>query len=148
MPTLRSRRNLLSALAGLLLVLAGCGGAGEPPESTPAGSPLPTSTVPAASSATPADTSPTSPDVREIEVQIADGTVRTGAETVEVSSGEAIRIVVTSDVDDELHVHGVDETAVIVADEPTSLELVFDEPGVYEVETHHGGLLLFQLQVR
>jgi hypothetical protein len=148
MPTLRSRRNLLSALAGLAFVLTGCGGAEELPASSPAASPLPTSTVPAGSSGTPADTSPTSPDVREIEVQIADGAVRTGAETVEVASGEAVRIVVTSDVDDELHVHGVDETAVLVAGKPTSLELVFDEPGVYEVETHHGGLLLFQLQVR
>jgi plastocyanin len=149
MPTLRSRRNLpLSALAGLVLVLAGCGGAREAAESSPAASPLPTSTVPGAPSATPADTTPTNQDVREIAAQIADGTVRTGAETVEVASGEAIRIVVTSDVDDELHVHGVDKTAVLVAGEPTSVALVFDEPGVYEVETHDGGLLLFQLQVR
>jgi plastocyanin len=97
---------------------------------------------------TPADTPPASPDVPEIEVQIHDGAVQTEANTVEVAPGEAIRIVVTSDVDDELHVHGVDQTAVLVAGEPTTLELVFDEPGVFEVETHDGGLLLLQLSVR
>ena len=83
-----------------------------------------------------------------IEVQIADGTVQPEADRVEVAPGEPVRVVVTSDVADELHVHGVDETAMLVADEPTTLEFTIDEPGVFDVETHHGGLVLFQLLVR
>jgi plastocyanin len=150
MPTFRSRRNLpRHALVVLVLsaVLGGCGG-GEVAGSAPASSPPGTTTAPTSPSPTPADTPPASPAVREIEVQIVDGAVRTEGDTVEVAPGEAIRIVVTSDVDDELHVHGIDQTAVLVTGEPTTLELVFDESGVFEVETHDGGLLLFQLLVR
>jgi plastocyanin len=148
MPTVHSHRNSpLPTLVclGLVLLLVGCGGAGEAAESPPAASPPPTSRSP---SPTRADTPPPGPEVREIEVQIVGGAVRTAADTVEVASGEVVRVVVTSDVDDELHVHGVDKTAVLVAGEPTTLELVFDEPGAYEVETHDSGLVLFQLLVR
>jgi hypothetical protein len=81
-------------------------------------------------------------------VQIADGDVHTDADRVDVAVGETIRVVVTSDVDDELHVHGVDSTATLVAGEPTTLEFSIDEPGVFEAETHDGGLLLFQLSVQ
>jgi plastocyanin len=129
-------------------VLAACDASGEVARSAPASSPPRTSTSQTSPSPTPADTPPASADVPEIEVQIVDGAVQTEANTVEVAPGEAIRIAVTSDVDDELHVHGVDQTAVLVAGEPTTLELVFDEPGVFEVETHDGGLLLLQLSVR
>ena len=148
MSTVRSRWNpLLTALVAVVLILTGCGSTGDAAESAPAAS-SPVTTAPTSPSPTSADTSPASPDVREIEVEITDGAVRTDAETVELASGEPVRIVVTSDVDDELHVHGVDTTSVLVAGEPTTLELVFDEPGAYEVETHHSGLLLFQLLVR
>jgi plastocyanin len=151
MPTFRSRRNLaLHTLVGLVMgaVLAGCGASGEVAGSAPASNSPRTVTAPTSPSPTPADAPPASADVPEIEVQIVDGAVRTEADTVEVAPGEAIRIVVTSDVDDELHVHGVDQTAVLVAGEPTTLELVFDESGVFEVETHDGGVLLLQLSVR
>jgi heme/copper-type cytochrome/quinol oxidase subunit 2 len=83
-----------------------------------------------------------------IEVRIADGAVQTDADRVEVAAGQSVRVVVTSDVDDELHVHGVDETVDLVAGETTTLDVTVDEPGVFDVETHEGGLLLFQLVVR
>jgi hypothetical protein len=152
MPPFRSRRGRRSgALVALVVAasLAGCGNAGEAAESAPGPSaPSPTS---APTSPSPTMTSPfssASPDIRVIEVQITDGEVHTAADRVDISSGEAIRVVVTSDVDDELHVHGVDQTAALVAGEPTSVEFSIDEPGVYEVETHDGGLVLLQLSVR
>jgi hypothetical protein len=67
---------------------------------------------------------------------------------VEVASGSTIRLVVTSDVDDELHVHGADETAALVASVPTTLEFTISESGTFDVETHDSGLLLVQLLVR
>jgi hypothetical protein len=151
MPEFRSRlRPWWGAVVALVVVgLAGCGDAGEAAESAPSPSaPSPTSIPTSPSPTTTPPNRTASPNVRVIEVQITHGAVHTAADRVDVLSGEAIRVVVTSDVDDELHVHGADETAVLVAGEPTSLEFSFDEPGVYEVETHDGGLLLFQLSVR
>ena len=136
------------ALAGV----TGCGNSGEVVDSaSDSSAPNRTSATPTRSASPPATSSaapsPTA-DIRVIEVQIADGTVQAEADRVEVAPGEAVRVVVTSDVADELHVHGVDETAMLVADEPTTLEFTIDEPGVFDVETHHGGLVLFQLLVR
>jgi plastocyanin len=119
----------------VFLIAAGCGdtdAAGQT-DSAPA-------TSPAATSA--------GPEVRVVEVVVAGNRVETATDQVEVASGDPVRLVVTSDVDDEVHVHGVDLTAPLVAGEPTSLEFTVPEPGVFEVETHDGGLLLVQLLVR
>jgi heme/copper-type cytochrome/quinol oxidase subunit 2 len=144
MPQFRSRASLLSC-AQVAVVLAaglgGCGNSGEVTESAPESSAPSTSP----SATTPA---PATSGTRVIEVRIADGAVQTDADRVEVAAGQSVRVVVTSDVDDELHVHGVDETVDLVAGETTTLDVIVDEPGVFDVETHEGGLLLFQLVVR
>lgn len=85
---------------------------------------------------------------RVVEVEIADGQVSTDDDQVEVRRGDTVRIVVTSDVDDEVHVHGVEQTATLVAGETATVEFTVDEAGLFEVETHEGDLLLFQLLVQ
>jgi hypothetical protein len=67
---------------------------------------------------------------------------------VEVAQGADVAITVTSDVDDELHVHGYDEEITLPAGVPTTVEFTADEAGLFEVETHETGKLLFQLLVR
>jgi plastocyanin len=74
--------------------------------------------------------------------------VSTDDDQVEVRRGDTVRIVVTSDVDDEVHVHGVEQTATLVAGETATVEFTVDEAGLFEVETHEGDLLLFQLLVQ
>jgi hypothetical protein len=129
--------------------LAGCGGdSGEAAEPAPPSSAQAVHTDPGTPRSTPPPTASASPSVQVIEVHIVDGEVHTDADRVEVASGAAVRLVVTSDVDDELHVHGADETAPVVADVPTTLEFAISEPGVFEVETHDSGLLLVQLLVQ
>jgi plastocyanin len=86
--------------------------------------------------------------VRVVEVEIADSQVSTDDDRVEVRRGDTVRIVVTSDVDDEVHVHGVEQTAALVAGETATVEFTVDEAGLFEVETHEGDLLLFQLLVQ
>jgi plastocyanin len=85
---------------------------------------------------------------RVVEVEIADGQVSTDDDRVEVRRGDTVRIVVTSDVDDEVHVHGVEQTATLVAGETATVEFTVEESGLFEVETHEGDLLLFQLLVQ
>ena len=147
MPMSCSRRATRGSLTVFTLALAvgpaACGDSGEAAEAPP--------TSAGSSSSSPAEppSSPSvGPEVKVIEVHIADRQVHTAAERVEVASGETVRLVVTSDVDDELHVHGSDQSAALVAGEPTTLEFTVGEPGLFEVETHDNGLLLFQLLVR
>ncbi|RBQ15961.1 hypothetical protein DP939_32085 [Spongiactinospora rosea] len=72
----------------------------------------------------------------------------TGPDVIEARTGETVQIVVTSDVADELHVHGYDRTAELVAGRPSTLTLAAGLPGVFEVEVHENGLLLTRLRVR
>jgi len=84
----------------------------------------------------------------EIAVTVTDGTVSPQPGRFEVGQGATVRITVTSDVADTAHVHGYDELLDLPAGEPATLELLADEAGLFEVETHGGGKLLFQLVVR
>lgn len=93
--------------------------------------------------------SPSASDgVVELAVTVRDGAVRPEPRRVEVEQGSQVRLVVTSDVDDEVHVHGYEAELVLEAGRSATLELVVDQSGVFEVETHEGGLELLQLEVR
>ena len=55
---------------------------------------------------------------------------------------------VTSDAPDEVHVHGVDVAGPIGPATPFEAEVVPTQTGVFDVELHGSGALLFQLLVR
>lgn len=84
----------------------------------------------------------------EVDVRITGGEVTPAPDRVEVQQGQRVRIRVTSDQADTVHVHGYDREADVAPGEPAELEFTADQPGVFEVETHEGGLLLTQLQVQ
>jgi hypothetical protein len=86
--------------------------------------------------------------VVEVTVAVRDGTVKPAPHRVDVPLGSQIRLQVTSDVDDEVHVHGLDVEEPLDAGRTTTIELTADQPGLYEVETHESDLQLLQLEVR
>ena len=86
--------------------------------------------------------------VKRLEVTITGTTVTPPPAQVEVPVGTTLELVVTSDHDDELHVHGFDDEATLKAGVPTTLRLTGTEPGVYEVETHEPALTLLSIAVR
>ncbi|NGO78467.1 hypothetical protein G6045_22825 [Streptomyces sp. YC504] len=67
---------------------------------------------------------------------------------IELKKGQRIRLSVTSDRADTLHVHGYDKEADLPAGRAGTLTLTLDRTGLFEVETHGSGLLLMQLVVR
>ncbi|MFJ6155000.1 hypothetical protein ACWD6L_24945 [Micromonospora profundi] len=139
---------------GLLttLLVTGCGQDDDPsvaaPSAAPTSAAAPTTTPTVTNSPTPS-ASPSTPAVdREITVTIAKRRVNPPTGRVTVGKGESIRITVTSDVDDELHVHGYDLGARLPAGVAGSVEFRADKTGLFEVETHDSELVLFQLVVR
>lgn len=134
--------------------LAGCSsgeGSADAP-STPAAS----SSAPAPSSASPSP-SPSeessapaedSDDIVEVSVSVRNGKVSPPPRRVKVPQGADVRLTVTSDVDDEVHVHGFEIEEPLEAGRPATIELVAGEKGLFEVETHDSGLTLLQLEVR
>jgi hypothetical protein len=115
-------------VAGMVPTVSGCGRDAPPP---PAGT----------------GSASNGPD-RHIAVVVAEGAVTPPTSRIEVANGALVRITITSDVDDSLHVHGYDRMLALAAGVPASLDLRTDRSGLFDVETHSAHLVLFQLEVR
>ncbi|MDQ3767281.1 MAG: hypothetical protein M3346_08055 [Actinomycetota bacterium] len=87
-------------------------------------------------------------DSQVIEVDVSGGEVNGVGPTVEVAVGERVAIDVSSDTDDEVHVHGYDVMTPVSPSRPAQLAFVADLPGAWEVELENAGLLLFELRVQ
>ncbi|MDQ2706412.1 MAG: hypothetical protein M3Z25_01665 [Actinomycetota bacterium] len=85
---------------------------------------------------------------QRIELTYVDGAVRGGVSRVPVGLGRHVRLVVTSDVADEVHVHGYDLKADVPAHGAAMVDFVADRSGVFEVELESRGAQLAQLEVR
>ncbi|GAA3445549.1 hypothetical protein [Planomonospora venezuelensis] len=133
-PSLRA-----SALAGACLLLAACNvSTGHHAPGTDHG----VATAPPAYDTYGAPKGPT------IEITITGGRATPAPGRVEVVKGHAVRLVVTSDTADELHVHGFDLTRALEPGTPATVDFIADRTGLFEVETHDSGLVLTQLAVR
>jgi plastocyanin len=120
------------------VVLTGCGAA----EPDPAATRIPTQ-------ATSAEPSPTAtPAGKRITITINGKDVTPAPETVAVEVGETLTLVVTSDHDDEIHAHGFEVEGELKAGKASTITLTGEQPGVYEVETHHPALRLLMVAVR
>lgn len=151
-----TNRLVLLVTAGSLLTA--CAGTGEePPTNPPASEPsnqttttiTPSSTTTTTTTvASPSSSTTTEPtfDGTVIEITVTGETVAGGGR-LSVSQGSRIRLVVTSDSSDEVHLHGYDLAAAVEPDTPTLIEFVADIPGVFEIEFERSGLKLADLEV-
>lgn len=145
-------RGLVGLLAAVLtaVALSACGdGSGGTPDGA-LGSPTAAPTgVPTTTEGPPA---PTEPAVELIEFEITDGRAEPPLQRITVEQGATVRIVVTGDAPDEIHLHGYDLEAELVPGDPAVIEFVADRDGQFELETHGnhdtGALVLLQLLVR
>lgn len=139
----------LAVPAVLAVLLTGCSSGSDPDPDTAGPAVAPT---PAASSAAPTVVPPSpspaaTPTGTVIEVTYAAGEL-TGVEPrVDVPLGEQVVLRVTSDVAEEIHVHGYDLYADIPAGGTGEVAFTADIPGAYEIELHEIGRPVFQLRV-
>ncbi|MDQ1625053.1 MAG: hypothetical protein QOJ49_551 [Actinomycetota bacterium] len=117
----------------LVLLVAGCAPSGSTPSST-------TSSSGASSTGRVKGT--------EIVVSVVNGKVSPPTHRVKVSKDTHIRLLVTSDKADEVHVHGYNIERPLAAGKQVSIEFVANQVGLFEIETHKSGLQLVQLEVR
>jgi ABC-type glycerol-3-phosphate transport system substrate-binding protein len=83
-----------------------------------------------------------------IRVAVNNGKVTPATHREPVTKGDTVKLVVTTDTADEVHVHGVDIEKETSPGKPVTITFVAKDPGIYEVETHESGLQLLQLEVR
>lgn len=132
--TARVAVPLLTAVA---LTASGCASGGTASPGTPSAG----ASSPSASAA---------PGVKgtEVVISVKGGAVSPPTHRVKVSKGSRVRLLITSDTADEVHVHGYDIEQKLPAGAQTTVAFVADEVGLFEVETHESGLQLVQLEVR
>ena len=147
---MNARAALVPALVAVLLT--GCaagqeepGAAAAPVSATPSAGPAPTSS-PLAAPSQAAPASPT-PSVRTVSVAYAGGAVTGTSGREEVPVGEQVVLRISSDVAEEVHVHGYDLEGAIPAGGSVDIPITASIPGVFEVELHDSGKVLFQLRV-
>jgi hypothetical protein len=141
-------RAVLPAVAPLALALALTGCAGTAPAD--AGAATGTSAAAPSSSGTPSaapSAEASSPAGTRVAVSFAGGRVEGGGR-IPVPMGGPVTLQVTSDVADEVHVHGYDLSADVAPGSPATVTFDATVPGVFEVELEHLGEELLTLQVQ
>ena len=119
----------------------------------PAATPMPSDTAPAAVADTAdakdtADAAATEPEQHRIIWVIRDGQRTAGPQRVTIPVGDTVEIVIDSDHDDELHLHGYDLHLDVKANEPATLHFVADHTGRFDCELHHSDIALGALEVQ
>lgn len=135
-PSPRRARALALGLA-VAIPMAACGG-------DDGGGSAATTTTPSTAATSSATTG--APAGSVVRITVAGGQAH-GPQEVEVAAGDQVTIQITSDVADEVHVHGYDLTAEVAAGGTAELTFTADLPGVYEVELEAAHLPLFELTV-
>ncbi len=151
-------RRTAILLAGL--ALTGCGGYDDPsaaPATAPATATTPSTTPSTVPSTVPTTTGPTASSscgpqaplpagATLVTATVSGSTVTTANHTWRVKVGSAVRIAVTADRADEVHVHSYDKKQDTVPGCPTAIDLTASIPGTVEVELENAGLHLFDLK--
>ena len=132
-------RTTALSLSGLLL--SACAGTAAPEAAPTAAAPAPAA---GSESASPEPAG----EGTLVELTYEGGEVSGDTGRVEVPIGSTVVLRVTSDVQEEIHVHGVDEYVDLPAGKTTEASFVADVPGVFELELHGAGTLLTRMQVQ
>ncbi|MGI8456734.1 MAG: hypothetical protein ACR2LI_01285 [Propionibacteriaceae bacterium] len=147
----------LLAAGGLIVLLAGCGTEPANPDATSsaaASSAVPTSSTPAsstpASSTAPSASSTDTPaDQVRLDIRLENGTVSPNGRKIDIRKGQTVALTVTSDHDDEVHVHGdYDIELPVSSGTSVTKSFVADKTGSVEVESHHPEKIIAILNVR
>lgn len=141
------RALLLVPALALTASLTACAGSDPAPESPPP--PPAAAAEPSASAASlaPSPSPSPTPTAQVIDVTVAGGAVTGVGARVEVGLGEQVVIRVTSDVADEVHLHGYDLKADVAPGGTVEIPFTATIPGGFEVELENSGKTLFQLRV-
>jgi hypothetical protein len=75
------------------------------------------------------------------------GEVTGPGRVIKVDLDKRVLLVVRSDVNDEVHIHGYDLTAEVGPGHPAQIRFRADVPGFFEVELEASGLFLLRLEV-
>lgn len=131
----------LCACVLVIAILAGCG-------SSDNGSTSVTETTSTTTTTTASETTTTAaPKPVEVAIVVENGAPKGGIVRKTVSKGDHVVLVVTSDVADEIHLHGYDMKKDVPAGGTIRLPFTATLPGRFEVELEQRGVQIADLTV-
>ena len=142
---MRRAMAVAAALMVVVGVLAGCGG--EPATGGASSAPPALSSGTVAGGPGGSSAASVGPTTRVIAVRARGGQVSGETGRVTVPLGSPVTLSVTSDVADEIHLHGYDRQAEIPAGGTASISFTANIPGIFEMELERSKLQLLQLRV-
>ena len=125
----------------LAVALAACGGGDDQDQAT-------ATTAGPGTTAAGSTTTEAADGAQTVQVTVTGTKVETAERRVKVPLDGKVRLEVTADRADEVHLHGYDRKVDIEPGQPAVLEFTADVPGVFEVELEEAGLKLVELQVQ
>lgn len=69
-------------------------------------------------------------------IELVGGEAEGGVQEIEVTAGEVVRLVVSSDAPDDIHLHGYDIERAAAPGKPARLRFEADIEGAFEIESH------------
>jgi len=158
-PASRHRAPALAAVAAVAVVgLAACSNSSSGASAATTSAAATTSTsaaatsaatsLPSATQASSSSAAPTADLGQIVAITVAGGKVTGPQGRVKVAKDATVTLRVTSDVADEIHLHGYDKKADVPQGGTADLTFRADLTGVFEVELEQHGLQLTQLQVQ
>jgi ABC-type glycerol-3-phosphate transport system substrate-binding protein len=152
---LRRRLTLVASGTALLvagLALASCGGGNGASSTTEAETATSAATTEAETTTEQTTTQETTTTQEKeqpvrVSVVIVGGVPKGGIVREKVSKGDRVVLVVTSDVADEVHVHGYDISRDVDAGDAVRIAFVAKIPGRFEVELENRGVQIADLTV-
>jgi len=134
------------------LALSSCGGDDDEASGTTTETTTTTATNSQTVTATETTTTETTtePEVEKptvVRVTVVDGAAEGGIVRATVDQGDRVRLVVTSDVADEIHLHGYDVSRDVAAGGTVTLAFRASIPGRFEAELEERGVQIADITV-
>ena len=137
----------LIAAVAVVIALAG-GGDDSDDESTPTTAAQSTPTTTPQGDTTQTTEAPPKPPAPEVDrIRIKNGEPVGGVKEIDAEKGDTVRIAVTSDIAEELHLHGYDISREVAAGGTGRLNFKAKIEGVFELELEQSGVPVAELTV-
>jgi FtsP/CotA-like multicopper oxidase with cupredoxin domain len=135
------------AVVATALTLAACGGSSDEPAASPATTGDATT---AENEMTHTETEPAGTDHSydvDAQIDVVDGQPAGGKGRIEAKKGDHVRIEVTVDAPQEIHLHGYDIETEASPDEPGVLDFEANLDGIFTLESHVSEAVLADIVV-
>ena len=136
------------SVVAVAVLVTGCTTAPAPPTGAVASTPV-SATTASSPASSPAETPVPMPHatIKVINISLKNGKATPNGDRLPLAQNTILRLAITSDHDDEVHVHGYDVEIAVKAGATVTKNITLQQLGRFEIESHVPPLTILQLVV-